>query len=323
MNTIKVVLSLAACSLIQASSTNDLSNGIELPNSTVSLPTDNAIVQTFLNNPNLKCPRSVNLEKLSQATINPNIITRMEKPAEKKSWSFYKNLFISKKRIDDGNWFMRQNRRTLRNTQAQFHVPANIITAIIGVETLYGQRMGNDRLLDSLSTLSFYYPRRANFFQSELTCYLNQSCKLDQEHINLKGSYAGAFGIAQFMPCSYQDYAYSLHSKSPDIMHSSTDAITSIANYLAKKGKWRANQPIINKLNETEVTTLPHEILNNEEITKLTPELCTTLSCPEHAIKIWCPDDCYWLYPNFNSIMTYNISKNYALAVTLLAQSYK
>lgn len=323
MNVLWYLLPFLLCPFITAKNIKKTYPTNELPEQSILLPTDSVAVQTFLKQTNLKCPNAVNIEKLSQASIDPSIVKRMQKPAEKKSWSFYKKLFITQKRIQDGKWFIRQNRRTLRHVQHDYNIPSTIITAIIGVETMYGQRMGNDRVLDSLSTLAFYYPRRAAFFQSELACYLNQSCDYPTDHINLKGSYAGAFGIAQFMPCSYQDYAFSPHTEKADIVHSSSDAITSIASYLKKKGKWQGGEKIATKLKAKEMITIPEGIKTDENITKLNADLCTTIEhCPKGATKIWCPDEeCYWLYPNFDSIMTYNISRNYALAVTLLSQS--
>lgn len=281
------------------------------------LNTKDVSVQQFLQNKELKCDIKINEYKLQQAIIKPSIIDKMNAPSEKKPWSFYKTLFISEKRISNGFKFMHEYSKELKHAYVKYKVPASIITAIIGVETSYGQNKGRDRLLDSLATLSFFYPKRAKFFQSELICYLNNDCT--NNNIDLYGSYAGAFGIPQFMPCSYNRYA---HHKKADILNSPKDAIFSVANYLDKKGKWQYNQPAISRSNTQDTIFLKSQNIIERPVV-ITDKIRLSTKVPKNAVKVWCPDsDCYWLYPNFNSIMTYNISVNYALAVSLLAERF-
>ena len=315
-------LTLAIFSSLSLADGLDVLHALEEKTS-FALPTDSAIVQTFLADKRLQCPINVNRKKLAEAIIQPEIIDKMLKPAEKKSWSFYKTLFISPTRIDSGKIYLHEHMKSFRDMYRRYYVPSAVVASIIGVETSYGKNLGTDRMIDALSTLSFYYPSRASYFQSELIAYLNISCIMSEEHISMQGSYAGAFGIPQFMPSSHTSYARSLYGTKPDIITSHSDAIASVGNYLAIRGKWHKNQPIIKKLSAYEYKKLPEKIHQDQDtLYPLDATLCKTQHCPRLATAVWCPenDTCYWLYPNFKSIMTYNISKNYALAVALLAQ---
>ena len=294
-------------------------------NTAFALPMKDKAVQTFLQDKRLRCSRDANYYKLSQAMVQPKILNTMMMPSEKKPWSFYKKLFITAERIHGGIAYMRDHRRSLEAMYARYHVPRAIVTAIIGIETSYGTRMGGHRLLDSLSTLAFYYPRRARYFQSELVDYLNVSCALSREHTEMLGSYAGAAGIPQFMPSSRARYAVSLHNSTPNLFTSHADAITSVGNYLFLKGKWRQGEPVVRMLSLQQRQSLPlHMREDTETMHALDKSTCKRMHCPVQAHAVWCPElggSCYWLYPNFSSIMAYNISKNYALSVALLARS--
>jgi len=288
------------------------------------LDTTHTAVANFLHDPRLQCPLHINQKKLSIAIIQPSVMEKMIQPSEKKPWSFYKNILITPQRIENGKLYMQDQAKALRKMYRRYNVPSAIVTAIIGIETSYGKNTGNYRVLDTLSTLAFYYPRRADYFQSELIAYLNVSCTLSDEQRDLQGSYAGAFGIPQFMPSSNILYARSLYGTKPDITTSHHDAIASVGNYLLIKGKWQTGAPIIKKLSSMQLKKLPQTILKDPENMHPIQTLpCTKMHCAKNARAVWCPsteDGCYWLYPNFYSILTYNLSKNYALAVALLAQ---
>lgn len=277
-------------------------------------------IEAFLNRNDLRCPRDVNEWKLKQAITHPDILTRMSAPAEKKSWDFYQKLFLTPKRIEGGRKLLHET--SVQKASKDYGVPSSIIVAIMGVETLYGEHLGRHRVLDALSTLAFYYPRRESFFQAELACYLNQNCKKKSEHLELKGSYAGAFGIPQFMPCSYDRYAVASNPNSPpDLVHTFADAARSIGHYLKKKGRWTPHQTVVRPITPAELKKIPKDMRPMERPEALNTALSHKWAAPKEAKKIWCPDRCYWLFPNFDSIMTYNISHNYALAVALLAEA--
>ena len=123
-------------------------------------------------------------------------------------------------------------------------MPEEIIVAIIGVETVYGRNTGSYRVIDALSTLAFDYPPRAEFFRAELENYLLYARDAGIDTLALKGSYAGAIGIPQFMPGSYRRYAVDLDGDGKqDLSGSFADAIGSVANFLKAHG-WRSDEPV-------------------------------------------------------------------------------
>ena len=129
-------------------------------------------------------------------------------PAEKtKTWDDYKAIFIKKKRIQDGQDFIKKNSEVLQKAEDTYHVPKEVITAILGIETNYGKNMGNFRVLDSLTTLGFDDPRRSKFFKSELIQFFLLTRENNLDILKTKGSYAGAMGFSQFISSSYRAYA--------------------------------------------------------------------------------------------------------------------
>lgn len=176
--------------------------------------------------------------------INQKIIKAIRRPAERLPWQKYRNLFVTSKNIANGVKFWRENEQTLSRAAEKYGVPQHIIVAIIGVETRYGAVTGGYRVLDSLTTLSLGYPRRSEFFLSELKEYLLLARKEGLPLANVKGSYAGAMGIPQFMPSSYRQYAVDFNGDNTrDLISEPADAIGSVANYLHSH-KWRAGAPI-------------------------------------------------------------------------------
>ena len=171
-------------------------------------------------------------EWLSAAEIQQPILDAMAKPAEAKPWQQYRDIFMTDSRIDGGVQFWRDNQAALNQVAQQTGVPAEIIIAIIGVETKYGAHTGKYRVIDALATLGFAYPPRSEFFLKELESFL-LLCREEQLDPRVPmGSYAGAMGLPQFMPSSYRAYArdFDLDSRR-DIWHNSADAIYSVAHY--------------------------------------------------------------------------------------------
>lgn len=181
---------------------------------------------------------------LDDAHRQEAIIKSMTKPAESLPWYRYRPIFIQKDRIREGADFLTAHAEVLRAAQKRYGVPAALITAIIGVETRYGQHIGAYRVLDALATLAFDYPPRADFFRSELEQFLILS---REAHINpetVLGSYAGAMGLPQFIASSYRHYAVDFnHDGRTDLWEQVPDAIGSVANYLAKNG-WARGKPV-------------------------------------------------------------------------------
>ena len=150
---------------------------------------------------------------MNQVSLQPQIIESMERPYEKKNWDVYRDLFLTAQRVQGGLDFWAANRTALERAQKRYGVPPEMIVAILGVETLYGAKQGDHKVLDALATLAFEYPKRSPYFTKELTEYL----LLCREHkvpaTHYKGSYAGAIGKPQFMPSSYRYYAVDSNNK--------------------------------------------------------------------------------------------------------------
>ena len=182
------------------------------------------------------------------AAIKSKIITAMNRPAERLPWHRYQLLFVNSASISGGVQFMKHHAAALARAEQQYGVPTEIIVAIIGIETRYGKILGNLRVLDSLVTLSMEYPRRSKFFSSELEHFLHLVSEQGLDPLSIKGSYAGAMGVPQFMPSSYRKYAVDFDGDGrADLIHSVTDAIGSVANYLAQH-RWRPGEPIVTRV---------------------------------------------------------------------------
>ena len=139
--------------------------------------------------------------------LNQSIVDAMNKPHEKLPWYKYRTLFVTDEHVKGGLAFWNQHEAALKRAEKQYGVPAEIITAIIGVETRYGKMTGKYPVIDALSTLAFNYPPRAGFFRKELSEYLLLTREEHIDPLSLKGSYAGAMGHPQFMPSSYRNFA--------------------------------------------------------------------------------------------------------------------
>jgi membrane-bound lytic murein transglycosylase B len=180
----------------------------------------------------------------NQIVIQDKILELIAKPAEAKPWYAYRKLLLTDERIQEGIAFREKYAQALDKAEMRYGVAPEIIVAIIGIETRYGQKMGNYRVIDALATLSFDYPRRADFFRKELQQYLLLCRDEGTNPIEPIGSYAGAMGIPQFMPSSYQQYAVDLDGDTHrDIWNNPADAIGSVAHYLAENG-WNTGEPV-------------------------------------------------------------------------------
>jgi membrane-bound lytic murein transglycosylase B len=174
-----------------------------------------------------------------------SVITAMSRPVlEPPKWYRYAPQFLSASRIDGGVAFWRANAATLERAQNEFGVPAEIVVAIIGVETFYGRNTGSYRVADALTTLAFDYPRRAEYFRNELKQFLLQAREQKISPLAPKGSYAGAQGLPQFMPSSLRDYAVDYDNDGKIDLAADVDAVGSVANYLARHG-WQTGESVM------------------------------------------------------------------------------
>lgn len=177
-------------------------------------------------------------------TIQEKILEAMAKPYEAKPWHVYRKLFLTETRIQNGVDFWNRNTGALATAARRYGVPAEVVVAIIGIETSYGQSPGKYRVIDALSTLAFAYPKRAAFFRRELEEFLVLCREERMNPASPMGSYAGAMGMPQFMPSSYRKYAADGDGdQRRDIWNNPADAIASVARYFAVHG-WQADQPV-------------------------------------------------------------------------------
>src|SRR5690606_33614095 len=183
---------------------------------------------------------------LSKAEKRQPILDAIARPAEKsKTWKEYRPIFIVPMRITNGVAFWAENRAALARAEKEYGVPAEIIVAIIGVETNYGRNTGSWYVIDALTTLAFDYPPRAPFFRSELVNYFVLTREQKHDPLEFKGSYAGAMGYGQFMPSSYRNFAVDFDGDGfTDIWNNPTDAIGSIANYFKAHG-WQTGKQVV------------------------------------------------------------------------------
>ncbi|MDC0941935.1 lytic murein transglycosylase B [Gammaproteobacteria bacterium] len=194
---------------------------------------------------------------LQTAKKQEQILKSMSSPAEFTwTWDRYKKLFLEEKRISNGKKFIKENSDLFIKVEREFGVPKEIITSILGVETRYGKIKGSYRVLDSLVTLGFDFPRRSKFFKSELIQFFILTRENNLDINAVQGSYAGAMGYGQFISSSYRAYAIDYDGDGyADLFNSVPDAVASIANYLQKHG-WKRDGAIvqkveINKVNKT------------------------------------------------------------------------
>ena len=158
-------------------------------------------------------------------------------PPKARSWEEYRAIFVNEQRVAAGRAYWSTHRAALERAQREYGVPAEYMLAIIGVETYYGRNMGRWRVVEALSTLAFDYPPRADFFRSELENYLLLARERKLDLFAVRGSYAGAIGIPQFMPSSTRRYAVDFDGDGAvDLQGNATDAIGSVANFLKEHG---------------------------------------------------------------------------------------
>lgn len=270
---------------------------------------------------------------LESAEYQPKIIESMERPYEKKTWDVYRDLFLTEKRVREGLAFWQANQETLKKAEEKYGVPPHIIVAILGVETLYGKHQGRYRVLDSLTTLAFHYPKRAEFFKKELREYLLLCREQGVSPTEYLGSYAGAIGKPQFMPSSYRFYAVDFSGEGRrDLVKEDRDVIGSVANYFHRHG-WKLGDDVVEpaEVKQGKVASLTKNARRAEyETSKL---LASGINLSQQKTKQGRPEKAglielqtkagqeYWLaYPNFYVITRYNTSPQYALVVYLLSQ---
>ena len=269
---------------------------------------------------------------ISKASFQSDIIDKMNKPYEKSmSWERYRNIFMTPERIQAGLTFWKENEDVLNEVSASSGVDVFAIIGILGVETYFGQRMGNYKVLDALYTLAFGYPRRSSFFKAELAKFLELCQKEGLDPLEIKGSYAGAMGYGQFMPSSYLAYAKSYDQETgADMMNDPYDGIASVANYL-KVHRWENGGLVAVEANKKEGAeslskqkTKPSNPLSYYIERGYEPAISieqNTLASL-HSMEMEDQSLEHWItFKNFYVITRYNQSPLYALAVFQLGEA--
>ena len=269
---------------------------------------------------------------MQQARLQRDILRAMSAQTTARPWRQYRPLYVNAQRVSGGTKFWAAHARLLERAEREFGVPAEIIVATIGVETVYGTYTGTHRVLDALTTLAFDFPRRADFFRDELEQFLLLARDRVLDPLSIKGSYAGAMGIPQFLPSSYQRYAIDFDGDGrKNLWDNVADAIGSVANYYRTFG-WQAGRPIavgakvegdgyaglaergiealIDAATLKESGVTPLQEIGEDPVAMLVLEGDAGTE--------------YWLgLNNFYVITRYNRSVNYAMSVFQLAQEIR
>lgn len=267
---------------------------------------------------------------LAHAEPQPKILEAMKRPIEKVSpWWEYREHFMTPERIEKGAQFWLDHGQALESVAARYQVPPEYLVAIIGVETYYGRNTGPYRALDALATLAFDYPPRQKFFRGELEEFLILTKENKLDPLAVKGSYAGALGVPQFMPSQYRRYAVDGDGDNRrDLWNDWDDILASVANYLHEYG-WTPGAPVLTEatldpdpsfqiephnldLDETVGSLGAHGIKVDLEVPPATPAVLISAEQRDGpAYRVG--------FHNFYVITRYNHSARYAMTVCDLA----
>lgn len=259
----------------------------------------------------------------------------MNRSAEKVAlWKDYRARFLTPKNINQGVDFWHTYHEALAVAEQQLGVPPEIIIAILGVETRYGANKGRLKVIDSLASLAFDFPRRADFFTQELQAFLLLSKAQNMAPLQIRGSYAGAMGYPQFMPSSWQRLGIDFDGDNKaDLINNPIDAIGSVANYFKENGWKSAPNVAIQATKTTEnisLDTLSQALNTVSTVGALKAQGLSILGdvpddTPASAIALEGDNGTeYWLcFNNFYAITRYNRSFMYAMAVFQLSQAIK
>lgn len=339
---------LAACSSKPKPTETDTTTGT--PSGGFLLEPQHNVMQMggdFANNPNAQqfIDKMVNKhgfdrqqlqEILSQAKRLDSVLRLMDNQAPTTSvkppsgpngaWLRYRKKFITPDNVQNGVVFWNQYEDALNRAWQVYGVPPEIIVGIIGVETRWGRVMGKTRILDALATLSFNYPRRAEYFSGELETFLLMARDEQDDPLNLKGSFAGAMGYGQFMPSSYKQYAVDFSGDGHINLWDPVDAIGSVANYFKAHGWVKGDQVAV--MANDQAPGLPNGFKTKYSISQLaaaglTPQQPLGNHQQASLLRLDVGTGYQYWYglPNFYTITRYNHSTHYAMAVWQLGQA--
>ncbi len=272
---------------------------------------------------------------LDGATINSRVLELISRPAERVvPWYEYRGIFLNDGRIEAGVQFWKDNAETLEAMAERHGVEPAILVATIGIESLFGTRMGAIPVLDALSTLAFAYPPRSAFFSGELESFLLLSREEGADVLQASGSYAGAMGAGQFIPSSFRAYAVDGDGDGRrDLWGDWDDILASVANYYAVH-RWRTAEPVAADASRPSAWSGPEPgggLELNETVGSLKGlgyEFAADLpeDSPARVFAMERDEDTfeYWVgFSNFYVITRYNRSSKYALAVHQLSEAIR
>jgi membrane-bound lytic murein transglycosylase B len=269
----------------------------------------------------------------AQARVQHGILRAIANPTTALPWYAFRETHVTAARINGGLAYWQRYADVLARASADSGVPEELIVATIGIESFYGRLAGTSRVFDALVTLAFNYPPRAELFRGELEQFLLLTRELKMNPLSIKGSYAGALGVPQFLPSSYRRYAVDFDRDGKRDLWNHADAIGSIANYYKGHG-WRPNEPVLVAIEHSgdapnaEFAALlerglnPHTTVAAIRRAGASPALSVDDGM---AAAVFTAETAagarYWIgFNNFYVITRYNRSVNYALAVHELAQ---
>ena len=254
----------------------------------------------------------------AQVRLQNQVLGAMQSQYTPRPWFEYRPAFVNRPRIVGGVRFWQENAAALERARAQFGVPPELVVATIAAETLFGTMMGSHPVLDTLATLAFDFPKRAEFFRGELEQFLLLARELAIDPAQPRGSFAGAMGIPQFMPTSYRKYAVDFDGDGRiDLFRSAPDAIGSVATYVSAPAELAGAQAKLGIRPHTTVGALRDMgFVPASEVDAALPAMVFPLVMKEGTE--------YWLgFDNFFVITRYNRAIHYAMAVFELAREIR
>ncbi len=276
----------------------------------------------------------VTLQKRALGIFNPKYRKKTKATKGKSypkygSWTRYEKNLLSEKKVKLGVDFLHKHRKIFQRAYKQYGVPPEYVTAIIGVESRYGIKRGDYPVFDVLTTLAFEPNRRSAFFKKELKKFLILSKTEKFNPKNVKGSYAGAIGLGQFMPSSFEHFAVDFDGDGRRSMQTTADAIAGISNYFKKNG-WRKWEPVAERVNfkgtryKGKKTGYEHKYPQSK-LKGLKVCYDWNYKEPVRLIKLerYRYDELWYGATNFYVITRYNHSDYYAMVVHQLAQRVK
>lgn len=276
--------------------------------------------------------KNIRYQKKALSVYVPSLRPKVKykkRRSDKGPWDRYEEIFLKPSKITKGVEYMYKYKESFKKAYRTYGVQPEYIAAIIGIESHYGQNTGKYPVLDTLVTLAFEKNRRQRFFRSELQEFLLMTRREKVNPKNVKGSYAGAIGLGQFMPSNYKTFVVDFNRDGKKRMHNPTDAIGSIAYYLNRHG-WKRWKPVAVRV------SYPGKRYNGRKtgyrykysrksLKGIAPKIFFDYKEKVHLIKLrrYGYDELWYGTENFYAITRYNHSDYYAMAAYQLAQKLK